>query len=201
MQNDYRGVYYKVDFNNCINYEKQLIFDKDKIIFENEEYIYDNASLTFKKFNNITVGEINTNNNTIVLNTNLTNQYIFLKLNWSRNDKGEWNYLVDFNSTKVTGWLQDSGKWYFFNQNGVMQKWWIKDNITWYFLNGSGAMQTGWLQNNETWYFFEDSGAMKASQWFEVDGKWYYVDGTGALSVNTTVDGYTVNGKGEWIYF
>lgn len=93
MQNDYRGVYYKVDFNNCINYEKQLIFDKDKIIFENEEYIYDNASLTFKKFNNITVGEINTNNNTIVLNTNLTNQYIFLKLHWSRNDKGEWIYF------------------------------------------------------------------------------------------------------------
>ena len=200
MQNDYRGVYYKVDSNNFINYEKQLIFDKDKIIFENEEYIYDNASLTFKKFNNITVGEINTNNNTIVLNTNLTNQYIFLKLNWVKNDKGEWNYLVDFNSTKATGWLQDSGKWYFFNQNGVMQKWWIKDNITWYFLNGSCAMQTGWLQNNETWYFFEDSGAMKASQWFEVDGEWYYVDGTGALSVNTTVDGYTVNEKGEWIY-
>lgn len=201
MQNDYRGVYYKVDSNNCINYEKQLIFDKDKIIFENEEYIYDNASLTFKKFNNITVGEINTNNNTIVLNTNLTNQYIFSKLHWSRNDKGEWNYLVDFNLTKVTGWLQDSGKWYFFNQNGVMQKWWIKDNITWYFLNESGAMQTGWLQNNGTWYFFEDSGAMKSRQWFEVDGKWYYVDGTGALSVNTTVDDYTVNEKGEWIYF
>ena len=48
MQNEYRGVYYKVDSNNCINYEKQLIFDKDKIIFENEEYIYDNVSLTFK---------------------------------------------------------------------------------------------------------------------------------------------------------
>lgn len=181
MQNDYRGVYYKVDSNNCINYEKQLIFDKDKIIFENEEYIYDNASLTFLNFNKIKVGEINTHNETIVLNTNVNNHYIFLKLNWVKNDKGEWNYLVDFNSTKATEWLQDSGKWYFFNQNG--------------------AMQTGWLQNNETWYFFEDSGAMKASQWFEVDGKWYYVDGTGALSVNTTVDGYTVNEKGEWIYF
>ena len=82
-----------------------------------------------------------------------------------------------------------------------MKKWWVQVEGTWYYLNGSGAMQTGWLQNNETWYFFEDSGAMKASQWFEVDGKWYYVDGTGALSVNTTVDGYTVNEKGEWIYF
>ena len=192
MQNDYRGVYYKLESNNCINYEKKLIFDKNKIFFENEEFIYDNPSLTFKNFKNITVGKINTFNETIVLNTKVNNQYIFLKLNWSKNDKEEWNYLVDFNSTKATGWLQDSGKWYFFNKDGVMQKWWIKDKITWYFLNGSGAMQTGWLQINGKWYFFEDSGAMKASQWFKVDEKWYYVDDTGALSVNTTVDANTV---------
>ena len=219
MQNEYRGVYYKVDSNNCINYEKQLIFDKDKIIFENEEYIYDNTSLTFKKFNNITVGGINTSNNTIVLNTNLTNQYIFLKLNWVKNDKGEWNYLVDFNSKKATGWLQDSGKWYFFNQNGVMQKWWIKDNITWYFLNGSGAMQTGWLLVDGKWYFLDESGAMATGwvkvgdYWYymnnsgamqtgcqQVGGKWYFLNPSGELLTNiTTPDGYKVNVNGEWV--
>ena len=60
-------------------------------------------------------------------------------------------------------------------------------------------MQTGWLQDGGKWYYLENSGAMKASQWFQVDGKWYYVDGSGALAVNTTVNGYTVNGNGEWV--
>ena len=60
-------------------------------------------------------------------------------------------------------------------------------------------MQTGWLQDGDKWYYLENSGAMKASQWFEVGGKWYYVNGSGALAVNTTVDGYTVNGNGEWV--
>ena len=80
-----------------------------------------------------------------------------------------------------------------------MQKWWVKDGNTWYYLNGSGVMQTGWLQDGGKWYYLENSGAMKSSQWFEVGGKWYYVDGSGALAVNTTVNGYTVNGNGEWV--
>lgn len=123
----------------------------------------------------------------------------FVKFGWSQNEKGEWNFLVDSNSTKATGWKQIEGKWYFFNAEGVMQKWWVKDGNTWYYLNGSGEMQTGWLQDNGTWYYLEASGAMKASQWFEVDGKWYHVNESGALSVNTTVDGYNVNENGEWV--
>ena len=123
----------------------------------------------------------------------------FVKFGWSQNEKGEWNFLVDSNSTKATGWKQIEGKWYFFNAEGVMQKWWVKDGNTWYYLNGSGEMQTGWLNDNGTWYYLEASGAMKANQWFEVDGKWYHVTESGALSVNTTVDGYNVNENGEWV--
>ena len=123
----------------------------------------------------------------------------FVKFGWSQNEKGEWNFLVDSNSTKATGWKQIEGKWYFFNAEGVMQKWWVKDGNTWYYLNGSGEMQTGWLNDNGTWYYLEASGAMKANQWFEVDGKWYHVNESGALSVNTTVDGYNVNENGEWV--
>ena len=123
----------------------------------------------------------------------------FVKFGWAQNEKGEWNFLVDSNSTKATGWKQIEGKWYFFNAEGVMQKWWVKDGNTWYYLNGSGEMQTGWLNDNGTWYYLEASGAMKANQWFEVDGKWYHVAESGALSVNTTVDGYNVNENGEWV--
>lgn len=125
-----------------------------------------------------------------------TDTYNVVKEQWVQEEDG-WKYYAS--NKAVSGWKQVDGKWYFFNAEGVMQKWWVKDNGTWYYLNGSGEMQTGWLQENGTWYYLEASGAMKASQWFEVDGKWYYVDGSGALAVNTTVDGYTVNANGEWV--
>ena len=125
-----------------------------------------------------------------------TDTYNVAKEEWVQEEAG-WKYYA--NNKAVTGWKQLDSKWYFFNAEGVMQKWWVQDNGTWYYLNGAGELQTGWLQDNGNWYYLEASGAMKASQWFEVGGKWYYVDGTGALAVNTTVDGYTVNANGEWV--
>ena len=98
-----------------------------------------------------------------------------------------------------TGWKQENGMWYFYNTDGSMATGWVKDNGTWYYLNANGAMATGWLKDGDTWYYLEASGAMKVSQWFKVSDKWYYVDGSGALAVNTTVNGYTVNGNGEWV--
>ena len=105
-----------------------------------------------------------------------TDSYNVVKDQWVQEEAG-WKYY--FNNKAVTGWKQIEGKWYFFNAEGVSQKWWVQDNGTWYYLEGSGAL--------------------KVSQWFEVNGKWYYVDATGALAVNTTVDGYTVNANGEWV--
>ena len=125
-----------------------------------------------------------------------TDSYNVVKDQWVQEETG-WKYYAS--NKAVSGWKQVDGKWFFFNAEGVMQKWWVKDGNTWYYLNGNGEMQTGWLQDGGKWYYLENSGAMKASQWFEVGGKWYYVDGSGALAVNTTVGGYTVNGNGEWV--
>ena len=125
-----------------------------------------------------------------------TDSYNVVKDQWVQEEAG-WKYYAS--NQAVSGWKQVDGKWFFFNAEGVMQKWWVKDGNTWYYLNGNGEMQTGWLQDGGKWYYLENSGAMKASQWFTVGGKWYYVDGSGALAVNTTVGGYTVNGNGEWV--
>ena len=105
-----------------------------------------------------------------------TDSYNVVKDQWVQEEDG-WKYYAS--NKAVTGWKQIEGKWYFFNDKGVSQKWWVQDNGTWYYLEGSGAM--------------------KANQWFEVDGKWYHVEASGALSVNTVVDGYTVNANGEWV--
>ena len=120
-----------------------------------------------------------------------------VKSGWAKVE-GKW-YLFDQNGDMLTGWQFVGGKWYFLNNSGDMATGWVKDNGTWYYLNGSGAMVTGWLNDNGTWYYLNSNGSMKASTWFELGGKWYYVNGSGALAVNTTVDGYKVNGNGEWV--
>ena len=141
-----------------------------------------------------------------------------LQFGWNKDAKGNWTYVVDSKGKKATGWVNDKGTWYYLNAEGVMQTGWVKDNgtwyylkssgamatgwvkdgNTWYYLNSNGAMATGWVKDNGTWYYLKSSGAM-ATGWYQVGGKWYYSYASGALAVNTTVDGYTVNGNGEWV--
>ena len=141
-----------------------------------------------------------------------------LQFGWNKDAKGNWTYVVDSKGKKATGWVNDKGTWYYLNAEGVMQTgwvkdgntWyylkdngamatgWVKDGNTWYYLNSNGAMATGWVKDNGTWYYLKSSGAM-ATGWYQVGGKWYYSYASGALAVNTTVDGYTVNGNGEWV--
>jgi len=85
------------------------------------------------------------------------------------------------------------------NPTGSMAKGWIKDSGSWYYFKSDGSMATGWIKDDGNFYYLGSSGAMLSNQWFETNGKWYYVNGSGILAINTTVDGYTVNEKGEWI--
>ena len=36
-----------------------------------------------------------------------------------------WRYYA--NNQAVKGWKQIEGKWFFFNAEGVSQKWWVQD--------------------------------------------------------------------------
>ena len=121
-----------------------------------------------------------------------------LQFGWNKDAKGNWTYVVDSKGKKATGWVNDKGTWYYLNAEGVMQTGWVKDGNTWYYLNGNGAMATGWVKDNGTWYYLNSNGSM-ATGWYKVGEKWYYSYASGALAVNTTVDGYTVNGNGEWV--
>ena len=116
---------------------------------------------------------------------------------WVQSGSSWWYKHADGSYT-TNGWEKINGTWYHFDQAGWMQTGWVKDGNTWYYLKDSGAMATGWVKDNGTWYYLKDNGAM-ATGWYKVGDKWYYSYASGALAVNTTVDGYTVNGNGEWV--
>ena len=64
-----------------------------------------------------------------------TDSYNVVKDQWVQEEDG-WKYYAS--NKAVSGWKQVDGKWFFFNAEGVMQKWWVKDGNTWYYLNGNG---------------------------------------------------------------
>lgn len=113
---------------------------------------------------------------------------------WNQYD-GAWYYLNN-SSSLATGWIQDNDNWYYLNDDGTMATGWLKDKDVWYHLKDNGAMATGWIQDDGAWYYLNDNGSM-ATGWYRVGEKWYYSYSSGELAVNTTIDGYRVNEKGE----
>lgn len=113
---------------------------------------------------------------------------------WNQYD-GAWYYLNN-SSSLATGWIQDNDNWYYLNDDGTMATGWLKDKDVWYYLKDNGAMATGWIQDDGAWYYLNDNGSM-VTGWYQVGEKWYYSYPSGELAVNTTIDGYRVNEKGE----
>lgn len=102
----------------------------------------------------------------------------------------EWKYCVeDGNSKLVTGWWKDTTeKWYYMNEQGIMQTGWIELEGKWYHLDKSGSMDTGWFQDtNGSWYYLNPIS----------DGNRGVMYGEGTY----TIDGneYLFNSKGVWI--
>ena len=77
-----------------------------------------------------------------------------------------------------TGWVEESGTWYYHDANGYMVTGWLNLGGTYYYLRENGAMATGWLNLGGTWYYLNASGAM-ATGWINLGGTWYYLDANG----------------------
>lgn len=102
---------------------------------------------------------------------------------WNLTGEG-WRHMSAKGQYQAAAWFQDTdGRWYHFDQNGIMQTGWFQDtNGVWYFLApDTGAMQTGWHQEPDgKWYFLSYSGAMQNGL-IKVDQKVYFMDPSGAL--------------------
>ena len=120
----------------------------------------------------------------------------------------QW-FLFDADGWMMTDWQFKNNNWYYLNpvsdgNRGVMLTGWIHTNSGWYYLNPGpngtvGAMyRNQWLDLNGKKYYLGDSGVMYEG-WKEIGHDWYYFyPGNGELAVNTTIDGFYVNGSGIW---
>ena len=104
------------------------------------------------------------------------------KLCWyATNGSAPVFYQLETVGNGKTGWVQESGKWYYVKPNHTLQTGWLKDGENWYYMNADGIMQTGWKLIGGVWYLFRPSGAMQTG-WVQDRGIWYYLRDSGAMA-------------------
>ncbi len=95
------------------------------------------------------------------------------------------------NGVKQTGWINLSGKKYYFQSNGKQLVGWQKDsygkNIR-FFYNKPGAegyMATGFMKDNKkNYYYFNPKNGMITRGWLEIDGRYRYFNSkTGIMNL------------------
>jgi len=97
-----------------------------------------------------------------------------LSKGWWENEDG-WLYNDEEGNPVISDWAKIGGRWYFFDNIGIMQTGWFYFGGHRYYLKSSGAMATGWLEIEGRWFYFDVSGVM-AEGWKQISGKWYYFD-------------------------
>lgn len=131
---------------------------------------------------------------------------------------GSWRYFIS--GEQVTGWKKIGDKWYFFDQDGIMQtgwfrspgngKWyylhptggsmmtdtWITSSGMWYYLDSDGSMVTGWQNIGGKWYYFNPNGGAMVKGWLKIGSSWYYLNPNGGAMM---AGWQSINGK--WYYF
>ena len=109
---------------------------------------------------------------------------------WSQ-ESGNW-YYYDENGIKVTGWKYINKKWYWFAESGVMQTNWKCIDNEWYWFNSNGEMQTGWKRINEKWYYFSENGNWVKQE--PVEGT-YLIENSSDVTVEQMIAYYNSSGR------
>lgn len=92
------------------------------------------------------------------------------------------------------GWVEEDGKWYFYDANGMMVKSdWEKYKGAWYYLGEDGAMLTGWHAIDNKEYYLYPDGHMASGEW--IDG--YFLDMNGAQTYKSK-GSWKSDSKGKW---
>ena len=88
---------------------------------------------------------------------------------------------------KKAQWVEQDGKRYFCNAEGILyQNRFIKFGTIYYYMGSDGSMQTGIVKANDgrLYYIGEDGTVQKKAQWIEQDGKRYFCNAEGILYQN-----------------
>ncbi len=114
---------------------------------------------------------------------------VFLKDSVQFVKKGQNTYCLSANGAQTTGWVQKSGKWYYFDKkDGHMLTGWLTLKSKKFYLKSDGSMVEGprWYNVSGKRYYFTKNGHVR-SAWEMIGGKWYFRDTTGTVVKNNWI--------------
>ena len=86
------------------------------------------------------------------------------------------------------GWKKENGKWHYY-VDGMSEIGLFPVGKKWYFADENGVMQTGWIDLGEgNYYYAKSSGALAIGEWVKSGGKWYWMKSDGLMARNETVN-------------
>ncbi len=127
-------------------------------------------------------------------------------------------------SATTSGWVEQDGAWYYFDENGnpVKNAWqgnyylksdgkmaqseWIYDSYyqAWYYLKSDGSYAKNAWQGD---YYLKSNGKMAQGEWLYDSSyqAWYYLKSDGSYARNAWQENYYLKSdgkmaKGEWVY-
>jgi len=138
---------------------------------------------------------------TVILNEDLTFAEISLdsteevKEGWVE-ENGKWVYYENGTKLKNT-WKKDSKGWCYLDADGYMAtNKWIKDSQGWCYVGDNGYCVTNtWKKDSKGWCYLDANGRMATNKWIKDSQGWCYVDGSGYCATNT----WKKDSKG-WVY-
>ena len=107
------------------------------------------------------------------------------------------------------GWIQEDGKWFFYEDGEMVKNAWRKDSKGWVYLGQDGTMVCNkWVKDSKGWCYVGADGYMVYNKWVKDSIGWCYVGADGYMVYNKWVkdsigwcyvgaDGYMVYNK--WV--
>ncbi len=101
-------------------------------------------------------------------------------------------YYLDENGEKVTGLQKIEGRYYYFSKKGVQKAGWCKIKGKKYYFdpNQKGARAKGFTKIGKKWYYFKKNGRPKKG-WLKANDQYYYLNSKGKV----TTGWKTIKGK------
>lgn len=110
-------------------------------------------------------------------------------------------YHPDVNYDNYHGWVEEDGKWYYYD-NEVRQVGWRCIGTRWYYFHDDGVMHDGWLNIDKKWYYADVEGRFFVSEWLHYKDNWFYFNENGEMAVGPVLCGgnlYLMDKNGKMV--
>ena len=104
---------------------------------------------------------------------------------------GKWYYFDKKDGHMITGWLTLGSRKFYLRKNGVMIEGpcWFKLGAKKYFFTQNGHVRSAWESKGGKWYYINTNGDYVKSKWILYGGKYYYLTASGAAATGTKTIG------------